>query len=172
MAVAFLRDRLDFRDVRITSGGFARENATSPQETIDAMGEYRFDLSDHRSQAVTRDAIESADLVLCMEYDHGRRLAAMAPQTIDRIYTLPEFVDRAEALPAEDGEPIDEWLTRLHAARPVHPHLGARAEWEVIDPYSRPARVHRQAAEQIAGLADRVAALLDAPLTAAEAAAG
>jgi protein-tyrosine phosphatase len=172
MAVAFLRDHLDFRGVTVSSGGFARENATSPDDTIEAMKEYRFDLSSHRSVKVTRDAVESADLVLAMEYDHGRKLAAMAPQTIDRIYTLPEFVDRAEALPADEGETLAEWRVRLHDARPAHPHLGSRAEWEVIDPYRRPLRVHRQAAEEIGDLCRRVAAALDAPLTVAETAPG
>jgi protein-tyrosine-phosphatase len=170
MAVAFLRDHLDFRGVEVASGGFARENVPSPDDTIAAMKEYRFDLSRHRSVKVTPAAIESADLVLCMEFDHGRKLAAMAPSAIDRIYTLPEFVDRAEAQPCEPGETLAEWLARLHAARPTHPHLGAKAEWEVIDPFRRPLRVHRQAAEQIGDVSRRVAAALDAPLSTAEAA--
>jgi protein-tyrosine-phosphatase len=170
MAVAFLRDHLDFRGVSVASGGFARANASSPEDTIEAMKEYRFDLSHHRSVNVTTAAIESADLVLCMEFDHGRKLSAMAPSMIDRIYTLPEFVDRAEALPVEPGETLAEWRARIHATRPMHPHLGATAEWEVIDPFRRPPRVHRQAAEQIDDLSRRVAALLDAPLTTAESA--
>ncbi len=168
MAVAFLRDHLDFRGVAISSGGFAREDASSPDDTIEAMKDYRFDLSEHRSVKVTTAAIEAADLVLCMEFDHGRKLSAMAPAMIDRIYTLPEFVERAEAQPAEPGETLTEWRARIHATRPMHPHLGAKADWEVIDPFRRPPRVHRQAAEQIAGLTQRAAELLDAPLTAAD----
>ncbi len=170
MAVAFLRDHLDVRGVDVASGGFARENAPSPDDTIEVMKAYRFDLSRHRSVKVTPAAIESADLILCMEFDHGRRLTAMDPTAIDRIYTLPEFVDRAEAQPIEPGETLPEGLERLHATRPMHPHLGAKADWEVIDPFRRPLRVHRQAAEQIDDLSRRVAALLDAPLTTAEAA--
>jgi len=170
MALAFLRDRLDFRGVQFSSGGFARQGAMSPTDTVEAMREYRFDLADHRSRMVTRDDIEAADLVLGMEFEHGRKLAAMAPQRIDRIYTLPEFVDRAEADPAAEEEVLDSWLARLQQGRPKHPHLGARSEWEVIDPFGRPPRVHRQAATQINELVDRLVEQLDSPLTVAEAA--
>jgi len=164
MAEAFLRDRIGYRGVDVRSGGFAFDGAQSPSDSVDAMAEYRFDLSTHRSRRIGADDVRAADLVIGMEFDHGRKLAVLAPDRIDRFYTLPEIVDRGSTNPAENGEPLAAWLARLHATRPAHPHLGARREYEVTDPFQRPPRVHRQVADQIEQLSDRLSELLDGPI--------
>lgn len=160
MAEAFLRDRLGYRGVGLVSRGFVRAGSQSPTDTVEAMDLYRFDLRDHRSAVVTADEMGVADLILGMEFDHARRLAAMAPDRMHAVYTLPELVLRGEEGPPRPDESLDVWLTRLHESRPRHPHMGARREYEVDDPFGRPARAHRQAAATIADLSDRLAALI------------
>ena len=49
-------------------------------------------LEDFRSQRITYDLLEAADLVLVMTEEHKYQLLLKAPQYGDKIFTLGEFV--------------------------------------------------------------------------------
>ena len=52
------------------------------------------ELAGHRPQAVTRDLIESHDLVVVMEWRHLAQLRHAYPEHRNRMFLLPLFDDR------------------------------------------------------------------------------
>jgi protein-tyrosine-phosphatase len=165
MAKAFIVDRLSSRGVRVASGGFVGQGSVSPSHAVDVMDTYRLDIRDHRARLVNAGLVEKADLVLGMEFGHGRDLARLAPDHRSKIYTLPEFIDRGTEHPPNVGESLSSWLERLDSSRPTHPHIGSNRKWEVADPWQKSAKTYRNAAAEIDGMVDKLVDLLDGPLT-------
>jgi len=50
--------------------------------------EHGIDISDHRSQTITGEGLQEADLVLCMEKGHRKFMQTFFPWHRDRIYLL------------------------------------------------------------------------------------
>ena len=165
MAKAFIVDRLSLRGVLVDSGGFVGQGSVSPSHAVDVMDTYRLDLRDHRARLVNAGLVEKADLVLGMEFGHGRDLARLAPGYRSKIYMLPELIDRGTEHPPNPGENLSSWLTRLDSSRPPHPYIGSNRKWEVADPWQKSAKVYRRAAAKIEGLVDSLVNLLNGPLT-------
>jgi protein-tyrosine phosphatase len=70
------------------------------QEVLKGEG---IDVSSHRSRRVTRDMINSSDIILVMEKAQEERILNLAPEAKNRVFLLKEFAKIDEsALDIED----------------------------------------------------------------------
>jgi sulfate adenylyltransferase len=100
---------------------------------------WRTEVDDFRSQPVTGEMIDAADVVLTAEAAHRTRLLEERPAAFRKIFTLGQFVASAQAAdPALHGRPLLEAL----ASRRVP----AAAEHDIADPYRRGPEAARRAA--------------------------
>ena len=91
------------------------------------MAEQGFDISSHRSQPVTDLLLQQADLVLCMETGHVKRLQSTFPAYKNKLFTLKQMVGKRgsvrdpyggtrrdyERMVAEVSQLIEQGLPRI-----------------------------------------------------------
>lgn len=98
VAEALLRARLHaagLADWTVASAGTwaTGGNAASAFSAL-LMEERGLNIQTHRSQPVTAQLMQQADLLLCMETDHARSLRHDYPAHQHKIYTLRQMVDK------------------------------------------------------------------------------
>jgi protein-tyrosine phosphatase len=103
LAEAIARRALELRGwdhVRVDSAGTSASwGAPASEGSRAAATEVGLDLSGHRSQPVTSELVQSADIILAMTPNHVEAVEAMGEDT--KVSLLSEFIDGPEA-----GEPI------------------------------------------------------------------
>jgi protein-tyrosine-phosphatase len=133
MAEAMLRQRLQQEglEIEVMSAGtmvFGEQQAS--ENAILVMAERGIDLTGHRSKQLTRELLDSADIVLTMTQGHKRVVVDMAPNVAGRVFTLKEFV-------ADDRGPT-------------------QAMPDISDPFGGPAEHYREVADEIETALDRL----------------
>jgi tRNA threonylcarbamoyl adenosine modification protein (Sua5/YciO/YrdC/YwlC family) len=95
MAQALLRKKLaDARrtDVEVLSAGIMMADGLGASfETQEMLAAEGIDVSTHRSQRVTKDMLNKADLILVMEGSQEHRILQMHPAVKNRLFLLKEF---------------------------------------------------------------------------------
>lgn len=119
------------------------------------------DPSGFRARSFTAKLGEQTDLILTATSDHRRMVLEEVPHALHRTFTLLELanlVSTVDALSAGAGDPAK--TVQLAAA-----HRGAaRIEnYDVEDPYGRPAAAHRLTAERILAACRSIAVGLAPP---------
>ncbi|MCS1352308.1 low molecular weight protein arginine phosphatase [Mechercharimyces sp. CAU 1602] len=112
MAEVLLKEKARKKGLHLTvhSAGVAAVSDLSMSEHAQiVLREKGLDGSGHRSQTVTTELIQAADLVLTMTMTHKEILVRSYPQYLDKIYTLREYVQRDKQV----GHLLME-LDRLH----------------------------------------------------------
>ncbi len=80
------------QDVRVQSAGtLGIVGSRASSDSMALAREAGFDLSEHRSRAVTFDAVDEAGIILVMERAHRRELARLFPDETERVHLLSEF---------------------------------------------------------------------------------
>ena len=133
VAEALLRDKLQaagLGDWTVASAGtWATEGHPAAPFSIMLMGQKGQDIQAHRSQPVTDQLMQQADLLLCMETDHARTLQRAFPSSQHKIYTIRQMVQKRgsvrdpyggsqrqyERMVAEVEELIERGLPRIQA---------------------------------------------------------
>ena len=162
MAAALLNRRLGAFGSRVAvrSAGLLQEGEPPSPGAISALVPYGLDISGHRSHGVTVADLTWADLVLGMAREHVRHAVVTAPDTWPRAFTLKELVRRGEEIgPAKPGEPLTEWLDRVHEGRERAALLGDSPVDDVADPMGGPPRAYADTAALLDELAGRLAGL-------------
>ena len=94
-AEGYLRLRLAQRGrqhVQVQSAGtLGIVGSPASSDSIALAQEVGFDLSEHRSRAVTFDAVDEAGIILVMEKAHRRELTRLFPEEAERVHLLSEF---------------------------------------------------------------------------------
>jgi protein-tyrosine phosphatase len=166
MAAAFLRQRFDGRaiDAVVTSAGTRTQGRPPTDEVIALMKEHGLDVSEHRSQLVSKQLIVDADLVLCMAREHLREVVLTDGDAYARTFTLKELVRLGEAAgPRPEGMVLPDWLRKLDDGGGV-PTIGFSELDDIEDPVGRRLSVHRRVCDEIEDLIDRFVNLLWPPL--------
>ncbi|MCL6449972.1 MAG: low molecular weight protein arginine phosphatase [Acetobacteraceae bacterium] len=99
-----------------SAGLSALPGAPASPHAVQALSEAGLDLSRHRARQITREMVESSDLILTMTRQQKRAVLELAPRAAGRVFTLKEFVaepDRLKGLMSEAQEARD----RLEQAR-------------------------------------------------------
>lgn len=131
MAEGILRARLSPRSAEFASvssaGVAAVPGLPASTNSVLACRHHRIDLTGHRSRPLTREQIESADLVLVMEDHHREAILDSWPQAADKTFMLSEYArngsgDPARGVPDPIGQDvnvyarvfdaIDQYVTR------------------------------------------------------------
>lgn len=99
-------------------------------------------------QQITNPLIESATVVLTATRDHRARVFRLVPSALRRTFTIAEFAARSRSWQARGGD-AEHRLHNLveHAAQSrSEPIFRRPADEDVVDPFGRSLRAHRQAA--------------------------
>jgi protein-tyrosine phosphatase len=161
LAEALLRARLSRLGVtaRVSSAGIVNEGLPATVEAVEVAAALGLDTSGHRSRLLTAEAIEQADLVVGLAREHVREALVLVPQAWPKTYTLKELVRRGEATGARTvGQPLNEWLEKVHAGRTRMELLGRSTDDDVADPIGRGRSVYERMGVEID---DLVAHLVD-----------
>ena len=150
VAEALLRHRLAKAGVEATvrSAGLLDSGIRASAHGVDVLAGRGIDLSAHRSQTMTADLLTSADLIVAMAREHVREAVVTVPAVFPRTFTLRELVRRgADVGPRLPDQPLDRWLSYLHAGRTTGGLLGRSVVDDVEDPIGQP----RPAYERMVG---------------------
>jgi protein-tyrosine phosphatase len=163
MAAALLSRRLDEAGVKavVSSAGLLFDGKPATDHGLAVMADRGIDTSGHRSRKLRSDMVAGADIVIGMAREHVREAVALAPEIWGRAFTLKEIVRRGEDQGGRaPGEPVEEWLARLHAGRRLPDLLGESGADDVADPIGGPRRSYQRTAEELDDLTARLARLL------------
>ena len=145
--------------VDIASAGFMPSGRPATADMVHALEAVGLDVRTHHSRRIDRDLVAAADLILTAECSHVVRIAEDDSAVFAITYTLPEFVQRAEAVGARGATPTTEWLAAIADGRTQASFLQHGAA-EITDPTGASARIHAAVLADIAALAARLAELL------------
>ena len=94
-------------DVLIESAGiFAEPGDKASENAVKAMEDMGIDISEHRTQPVTKALLDKADIVLTMTEGQKRIISPMAG---DKVYTLTEYAGNDGDISDPYGGDIEEY---------------------------------------------------------------
>ena len=76
-----------------SAGVFAVNGMPASIHAVKALAEMGIDLHTHRSQALTRDLIDSASLIVVMTASHKNQVCSFFPDAKDKVHVLKSFGD-------------------------------------------------------------------------------
>lgn len=162
MAQALLARRLAGRGIAasVRSAGMLGDGEPPPPEAVRTMAVHGLDTGSHRSRQVAAIDLARADLVLAMAREHVRHAVVMLPDVWPRVFTLKELLRRGDVIGARPaGEPLADWLRRVHGARDRRSLLGDGPEDDVADPFGGPPQAYADTAALLDWLVTRMVAL-------------
>ena len=163
MAAALLSRRLDEAGVKavVSSAGLLFDGKPATDYGLAVMADRGIDTSAHRSRKLRPELLAGADVVIGMAREHIREAVVLAPDTWGRAFTLKEIVRLGEERGGRtSGEPLEQWLARLHEGRRRPDLLGESGADDVADPIGGPLRGYSRTAEELDDLTARLARLL------------
>jgi protein-tyrosine phosphatase len=164
MAAAVLAHLLAVRGSGMTVGsaGFVSPGVASPAEAVEVMNSLGYDLSAHRSKAVSPALLDSAQLVVGMTRQHAVDLSLRDPSVWPRSFTLAEVVRLGGALPARrPDEALASWAARIGAGRRRSGILDLPLSEDVPDPIGRPMTAYIRTRDRLVELVTRLADLVE-----------
>lgn len=69
-------------------GVYAYDGMPASEGAVKRMKKEGIDITSHRSQAMTRHILESADVIFCMSYAHKKAIMDMCPSAEERVIVL------------------------------------------------------------------------------------
>ena len=162
MAEVLLRQRLDGLgvDARVASAGLLRSGQPASDHGVDILRGRGLDMTTHRSRAMSRELLASAQLILAMAREHVREAVVLDPALWPRTFTLKELVRRGGAAgPRRAAETLDEWLARVGKGRRISDLTGTSSSDDVADPYGGPRTAYDRLATELDDLLDRLVAV-------------
>ena len=139
------------------SAGLLEGGQPASNHGVDVLSGRGIDLSAHRSQSMTAELLQVADLVVAMAREHVREAVVLVPAAFPKTFTLKELVRRGREIgPRQPGEPLDRWLARAHAGRSARDLMGHSREDDVEDPIGRPRTAYEHMVEELSGLTDEL----------------
>jgi protein-tyrosine phosphatase len=168
MAAALLSRRLDDAGVEaaVSSTGILFDGKPATDHGVAVMADRGIDTSGHRSRKLRAEMVTGADLVIGMARGHVAEALAFGSEIWGRAFTLKEIVRLGEEQGGrEAGEPLQQWLARLHEARLQSGRrptdlFAPSADDDVADPIGGPRRSYQRTAEELDDLTARLARLL------------
>ncbi|SDC52702.1 protein-tyrosine phosphatase [Melghirimyces thermohalophilus] len=185
MAEALLKQKATEKglDLEVRSAGVAAIDGMAAADTaLQVMEERGIDHRSHRSQPITGELVEWADLILAMTVGHRQQLIQAFPEAADKLYTLKEYVlddsqrvqlERLQRLKAEwqtlramvekaraDGDSSrEESLNRKLESLETTIRKEEGAVWtdhDVADPFGGSLEIYRRCAEEIEQQLDKL----------------
>jgi ribose 5-phosphate isomerase RpiB/protein-tyrosine-phosphatase len=159
MLQAFLHRRLGEGVVIRTAGVLPGERPVD-EHTLAVLKTFGVDARGHVSVHLERDAVQAADLILCLERRHLREVLVLDRQAFGRAFTVRELVRRGEATGQRaGGESLAHWLARLHEGREAAQVVADAPGDDIADPTGGPRAGYEQTATWLDALAIRLVGL-------------
>ena len=143
----------------ISTAGFARAGLPADPSAVQALVTRGIDTGLHSTQVFSIEMAENSDLILTAERIHVVRATEGDIDRFARTFTLPELVERAEALGPRGDADLAPWLAELSVGRTPAGYLTEFVP-ELEDPTGFPPEVFRGVVESIELWCRRLAALL------------
>lgn len=90
----------------VSAGTDASDGMPASYQSVAAMGELGVDLRTHRSQMLTRELVDVADLIVVMTASHAQRIAWRFPDAAPKVRLLKSFVAGTPGDEVEVPDPI------------------------------------------------------------------
>ena len=74
-----------------SAGTSAMEGSPATASSVEVCAERGIDISGHISRAITREMIDSADLILTMEAGHRQRVLALVPDAAEKCFVITKY---------------------------------------------------------------------------------
>lgn len=96
-----------------SAGTSAFPGMPASHNAVEALAQLGIDLSFHSSSAVSKEAVDGADLVLTMTAAHKRHLLRLHPEAADKTFTLKEYAGDIKEGDIEDpfGGDLDTYIS-------------------------------------------------------------
>ena len=163
MAAALLSRRLEEAGVKagVSSVGLLFDGRPVTDYGRAVMADRGIDTSAYRARKLQPELLAGADLVLGMAREHVAEAAAYGNDVWGRAFTLKEIVRLGEERRGRaSGEPLEQWLARLHEGRRRTDLFGGSDADDVADPIGGSRRAYERTAEELEDLTARLARLL------------
>jgi protein-tyrosine-phosphatase len=103
------------------------------------MAESGYDLSHHRSRAVSGEIVDQADLIVVMSHEHAIELAVVVPDAWSKFFQIRDFLRRVESTGSyRRGRPSAIWLEEVGSGRTRAGFLASNREDDIPDPVGQP----------------------------------
>jgi protein-tyrosine-phosphatase len=150
LAEGFLRRHAQGLPLHVQSVGTLDLGPVGAFPEAVALGrEFGLDISDHRARPISRELVETSDLVICFERDHMASIVVDHGAALDRTFMLLELTTLLGQVKAPPGEldPVARAgsavaLAAEARAERVHPAAGL----ELPDPMAASTRSRRETA--------------------------
>ncbi len=105
----FQRLAKDHPGLSCSSAGIGAVVGQPPSRfSVNVMNELGIDITRQRSQPISRQLVEQADIILVMTYGHLDSMLMLYPQAADKTFLLREFEDGLELREREVDDPIGQ----------------------------------------------------------------
>lgn len=111
MAEGLLKDIAKKKNLNIevkSAGVFAFDGDEASKNAVLALKDMDIDIENHRSQSVSKELVEDADLILTMSKSHRESLIMNYPQMADKIFLLNKYAFD------EDKDIVDPFGRDIH----------------------------------------------------------
>lgn len=143
------------------SAGFSDGGEQPTDNTVRYLATRGMDVSGYLSLWMTDRSIRGAHLIFTAEKAHVIAIAGRWPDAFGYTFTLPELVQRGEAVGPRGERTLKEWLVAVNVGRPATlDYLDAKVG-EIADPTGRSPATWKVAFEQIDDLTRRLVTLLE-----------
>jgi protein-tyrosine phosphatase len=152
MAEALLRARLVpvAPKLAVGSAGLLFDGRPAEPNAVRVMAKRGLDISDHRAQTISADRLHGTTLILGMERQHVREVAALEPDLFGRSFTLPELVQAGQIVGARQrGQRVADWAHSISQLRSPADYAKSDPLAEISDPMGGPLRSFRACADTI-----------------------
>jgi protein-tyrosine-phosphatase len=94
------------RSITVSSAGTSNTRVSdASDQALMVMRERGIDMSRHKSRPISRELVDQADLILCMETHHVSTLEQAFPESGDKLHLLTEYCGSSGDIPDPSGKP-------------------------------------------------------------------
>jgi protein-tyrosine phosphatase len=148
-------------EASIVTAGIVADDFPATSTTVRLLRDRGIDVSGHRSTVIDETIVSAADLVVTAEKQHVVFVGGRWAGSFERAFTLPELVQRGEAVGGRRGASMAMWLAAVNERRPAgYDYLDDPMVPEIADPTGQSPVVWAAAFAEIDQLCGRLARLL------------
>jgi protein-tyrosine phosphatase len=146
--------------LEVDSVGTVQAGGAPPAPLRDEALAFGISFEGHVPRRMTAPDVANADLVLGMARQHARDAVVLDPGAFSRIFTLREFVRRAEQVgPRQPDESFRQWRSGVHGDRRHLDLVGDSVADDIPDPIGGPPEGYRRMLTELSALIDALHAL-------------
>ncbi|MBB2985721.1 arsenate reductase/protein-tyrosine-phosphatase family protein [Terracoccus luteus] len=165
IAAALLRGYLEEWPVEVQSAGLIARDGLPVEpkmvKAVQGLGVQTPDLTEFRSQRLTADLLEQADLVVTATRSQRADVVRAAPSTVRTAFTVKEFaalVSDVVAMLERNGEAKPHTVADVVALVPLVRGMRVKSgSPDIMDPMGRSSRTHVRATREIAASVEEIA---------------